>query len=440
MVILEMSINKNYCRDWDAWQGLRELVSNGRDEEIENGHMLTVTYVNKILRIENEGAKLTRDALLLGSSSKMDRTDTIGKFGEGLAIGIMALVRGGRGVKIRTGSEVWNALIERSDRYDADVLKFDCKGGNDDKKRVRVEVTNVTEDDWKGLRERFLFLVKWKKDERIQTERGDLLLSDRFRGKVFVRGVYVQDNPELAYGYNLKHAEIDRDRKMIDSWNMQWETARIWNEALAQRPDLQAVFYAMVSEARTDVAGLQHNASSTSKNVQGDIAARFLDQFGKDALPVSNMAESAEVAHLGKRGIVVSKPLGAMLAEVIGSKDTVLKATREEIVRMLSWDDMLPEHRDNLLGCIELISNVRPACTLDMIDIVDFRSTNLLGQFKTDAKRMAIASRLLGDRDELLATIVHEFSHLAGGDGTKEHVMAIENLWRDIVKSLRGAA
>jgi len=70
--------------------------------------MVVVDWRQGVLRIENEGAHLSREALLFGTTSKMGRADLIGKFGEGLKLGVLALVRAGRPVTIRSGSEVWN--------------------------------------------------------------------------------------------------------------------------------------------------------------------------------------------------------------------------------------------------------------------------------------------------------------------------------------------
>lgn len=432
---LELSINVKYLPNWGAWEGIRELVQNGKDAETEFDAPLKVTHHNDTLRIENEGAVLSREALLFGTSSKTDRADMIGKFGEGLKLGVLALVRGGRQVKIRTGGEVWTAAIARSEKYDADVLCFDIKGGNEDKKRVRVEIENVTETDWNGLKERFLFLGKFKKDERVETGRGDLLLSERFKGKVFVKGIYVQDDHRLSHGYNFSNLDVDRDRKMVSGWDLQWECSAIWREVIGARPDLLDPFFMLLQDNKADIHGIADSANYVGKDVLESAAARFTKQFGKDAIPVATTGESAEVEHLGKRGIVVSKPMGALLAQIIDTKDTLVKKSREDVTRSFSWSDLSEAQKSSLLDAMKLITTVRPECTLDLVDVVEFRS-DMMGRWKDG--RALIACKFLDDRDETLATLVHEFSHKYGGDGEVDHVRAIENLWRDIVKALRG--
>lgn len=433
---LELSINVNYLPDWGAWEGIRELVQNGKDAETEFSAPLNVSHLNDTLRIENDGAQLSREALLFGTSSKTGRSDMIGKFGEGLKLGILALVRAGHKVRIRTGSEVWTAFIAHSERYNADVLWFDCVGGREDKKRVRVEIDNVSKLEWERLRERFLFLVKHGKDSRVDTDRGQLLLAERYKGEIYVKGIYVQHDPRLSAGYNFSNVEVDRDRKMVSSWDMQWYCGQIWAEAASKRPDLMDPLFNLVLDGKADVAGLEHNANYAPTKVKECMAATFTSKFGKDAVPVANLSESAEVEHLGRRGIVVSKSLGALLATTLGNKEELNKQLREEVTRTLSWGDMTVEQKANLQGAIELIGKVREGCTLDMIDVVEFRADNLRGQYKDE--RILLASRVVADRDQCLATLIHEFSHRKGIDGEKGHVSEIEATWRDIVKHLRG--
>jgi len=433
---LELSINVNYLPAWGAWEGIRELVQNGKDAETEFGAPLTVSHLNGTLRIENEGAQLSREALLFGTSSKSGRSDMIGKFGEGLKLGILALVRAGHKVRIRSGSEVWTALIERSEKYDADVLKFDCVGGREDKKRVRVEIENVSKLEWERLRERFLFLVKRGKDDYVATERGELLLSERYKGDIYVKGIYVQTDSRLGAGYNFSNVEVDRDRKMVASWELQWYCAQIWAEAAAKRPDLMDPLFNLALDGKADVAGLENNASYAPEAVKKCMATTFAAKFGENAVPVANLAESAEVEHLGRRGIVVSKSLGALLATTLGNKEELAKQLREEVLRTLSWSDLTATQKANLQGSIELLGMVREGCTLDMIDVVAFRDDKLRGQYKDE--RILLAAHVVEDRDQCLATLVHEFSHRVGSDGEKSHVAEIEATWRDIVKHLRG--
>jgi hypothetical protein len=106
------------------------------------------------LIITNEGATLPREAMLFGHTTKIGQGNLIGKFGEGLKLGMLALVRAGHEVKIRSGSEVWLPKIERSEKFNADVLVIYIETGRQPKDRVQIEVSNVTKEDWALMRPR----------------------------------------------------------------------------------------------------------------------------------------------------------------------------------------------------------------------------------------------------------------------------------------------
>lgn len=438
---IELSITPDYVPDWDAWCGVREFVQNARDGELEFNAPMRIDWYNGTLRIENDGVTLGHESLLLGHTSKRGRDNMAGGKAEGYKLGTIALLRAGHSVKIRSGGEVWVASIEHSEKFCAKVLAFNIKGGNENKNRIRVEIGGVEKSTWEGMRDRFLFLAHPKKNDRVETSRGDLLLGG-YKGKVFVKGIFVQDDSRLSAGYNFRNVETDRDRKMVATHNLEWESSQIWIEAVARRPDLLDPFFQILSDARPDVSSVEYGAGRVTQDVRQKVTAQFAAQFGANAVPVATLAESAEIEHLGRRGIVVSKPLGALLAETLGSKEELQRQLREEVTRVYSWRELSIDQRSNLTDNITLIAQAcalssTTALSLGLVDIVDFRSETLSGQYKDG--RTLIAARILDDRDETLATLVHEFCHRLGGDGEKSHGHAVQCLWRDIVKYLRSA-
>lgn len=104
MAKIELSITTTYCPDWSSWEGIRELIQNARDAEVQHGATMSVVHRpdTRTLVITNEGVTLSREALLFGNTSKVGRSDMIGHFGEGMKVGILALLRVGGGVVIRT--------------------------------------------------------------------------------------------------------------------------------------------------------------------------------------------------------------------------------------------------------------------------------------------------------------------------------------------------
>lgn len=432
---LELTIKTDYLPTWGVWQGLRELVQNARDAELELGAPMTVDWRNNTLRIENDGATLPHEALLLGHTTKVGREELIGRFGEGLKLGILALVRSGVSVKIRSGSEVWVPTIQKSEKFNADVLVFDIQGGRKPENRVRIEVQGVTKEAWETARWKFRFLSNDTENTVVHTENGSLLLSPKMKGHIFVKGIYVSTDPKLEYGYDLARGELDRDRKMVDHYDFMFRARDILAEANAKRPDLLSGFVAALEKDSPDVRGFGAY-SHVPPAVKEAVAADFRSKHGPDAVPVRTLAESKDLDHLGKTGVVVGEALANILATVMPSSAEVKEALREETLARYGWSDLTEDERRNLTEAIDLINDSGVAKTsLDNIDVVDFRSPDLAGLVKDG--RILLSKQRLSDPDVSLATLIHEVAHRVGEDGTKGHVAAIEAIWSGIVSSLR---
>lgn len=437
----ELSIDASYLDDdrWNVAAGIREFLQNGRDAEIEQSAPLKVTHRGQKLAVENEGAVLSRDALLLGRSTKRDRQDVLaGKWGEGLKLGALALVRAGYKVVIRNGSEVWTPAIEASEKFAGrDVLTFDVKTGRQERNRVRVEIDGISADDWKALKEHFLFLRKGVGDT-VDTAKGTLLLGAKQKGCVYVKGILVQRHPDLEFGYNLKDAELDRDRRMVDHWDLKFRMRDIWFEATATRPDLIKRFSEMLEGGAVDTDGVDAwGVSGLPEAARNQIASEFKARHGDDAVPVPSLADSKDIEHLGKQGIVVKKQLQAVLESVTGSFSDLKESLAKESVREYGWHELDVDERKNIESALGLLNDVGVDIDLVGVTIADFRSENLLGQYNPADDRITLARKLLTDRAETLRVFVHEVSHRNGGDGDKGHVHQIEVIWSKIAEHLR---
>lgn len=433
---IPLTIKTTYLSSWGAYEGIRELVQNGRDSEID-GHPLKVDWHNNTLRLENEGVVLPVKALLLGHTTKEGRSDQIGKFGEGLKLGVLALVRAGHTVRIRNGSEVWVPTIERSETFDEEVLTFRIEDGRKDNTRLRIEIGGITKDAWEQMKTCFLFITKPKEAQITTTYYGSLLTAPEQRGRVFVKGIFVQTDPQLHYGYDLKDAELDRDRKMVASYDLRYNTRQILLLALNKEESLLPTFPAMLESPTLEVESLtdSYGTSSVPEAVAKFVTDDFKKKHGEDAVPVRSLAESKDVEHLGKKGVVVSQQLGTVLAKTLGDALTVKAALKKEVLKKYGWGELADVEKESLTSAVELV-NVAEPVTIDEIDIVDFRSEDLMGQFKDG--RLLLAKKHLGDANETLATLVHEAAHRGGaGDGDHSHIARVESIWKTIVAHLR---
>lgn len=435
---IELTIKVDYLPEWGAYEGLRELLQNGQDAKVEMNAPLSVRYrkESSTVVIENEGSLLPHEALLLGHTTKTDRTDLIGKFGEGLKLGVLALVRAGHSVKIRSGSEVWTPSIQRSDKFNADVLVFEIGKGRSEKSRVQVEVGGIDVETWDRTKECFLFLLDPSDLDktRVYTTYGDLLIGEKYAGKLFVKGIFVQNDPSMRYGYNFRDAEIDRDRKMIAKWDLQYKCRSIWAEAANKRPDLIEVFSQMLDQQASDLEGIdEFSARYLPDQVKTRVVSDFKAKHGESAMPVASLSESKDIEHLGRKGVVAPKSLKAVLEAVLGTADQVKTSLKREAVKTYSWGDLGDIERGNLETAIRIISEVAPI-TLDDVDVIEFRDEKILGLWKD--KRIMVAYKMLAERKTTMRVLVHELGHKLSseGDGTKDHTDVVETMWADILE------
>jgi hypothetical protein len=438
---LEITIKTSYLPEWGAYEGVRELLQNGQDARTEFGATFEVRYRadTKTLVIENEGCTLPHEALLLGHTTKQDRSSLIGKFGEGLKLGVLALIRAGHSVKIRSGSEVWVPSIQRSEKFDADVLCFNIDKGRATKDRVQIEVGGIEPDAWESMKDCFLFLLSPKAlaEVEVKTTSGSLLLGEKYAGRVYVKGIFVQRDVSLRYSYDFPDAEIDRDRKMLTKWDLNYRCQSIWKEALNKRPDLVEPFTQMLDQQSPDLDGLDDwSAKYLPDAVKAEVVRVFQDRHGADALPVTGLSESREVEHLGRKGVVTPKPLKAVLEAVLGTVEQVKANLRNETTTVYSWGDLSDVEKLNLETGISLIAKVRSGVSLDSVDVVDFRDENILGLYKDN--RVFVAKKELAVRRDALRVLVHEFGHKISRetDGAKGHTDEVEILWADITEYL----
>lgn len=431
---LELSIKADYLPSWGMWHGIRELIQNARDAEFELGAPMTVESKPNALIIENDGCVLPHEALLLGHSTKVGKAELIGRFGEGLKLGILALVRSGVRVTIRSGSEVWIPKIQRSEKFKVEVLVFDITKGRKDSNRVSIELLGIDAELWEAAKWKFLFLNDEHKPSFIETDSGALLTDPVHKGHVFVKGIYVHTDRRFDYGYNFKNAELDRDRQMVDRWDFMVRSRELLTAAFAKRPDLIDGFVATLERQGPEVEGFSY--AEPDEGLAKAVSAAFQARHGADAIPVRTLADSKDLDHLGKKGVVVGEAHAKVLSGTMQSLDAVRASLKEETLRTYGWHELSDTEKKNISESVDLIHPLIAGLKLDVVQVVDFRSPDILGLHGEGLVK--ISKKVVDDPEECLSTMVHEAAHMGGfGDGEVQHVRRIEAIWAGIVKTLR---
>jgi len=454
MAKIELSLHKNYVPTWSIWEGIREIMQNAMDEN-DKGHKISVVHSAKkeILTIGNEDSELTIPNLLIGYTTKAGDKEARGEKGEGLDLGLLALTRAGVTVEVRTPTETWVPVIEFSQKWGEEILYIKTRAVQKRREGTYISIKGITLEMWAQIENRFLDFQSYKEEDRISVSYyGDLLLEHKYKSKIYVKGIYVQTDKDLKFGYNLNTVGLDRDRRMVASHDLDWSLSKIISGAVSQRPEkMKAIVWEMINNEVRDVMGFSKYNSDES--IKKAMAEMFTKEHGEDAVPVDSIGQSEEMVSVGKRGVVAPRVLRDIVDGEVDSVEKVREKLALSTTKTHSWDDLteveagvltkaaktidfaLNLFRGNKNLCFAMESTELYSCpddrVLDMIQIVDFRKDTIRGMCDTKSGEIQIARVCLGNYHITLRTLIHELAHRfsKSGDARVQHAYTTESIW-----------
>jgi hypothetical protein len=432
---IPLSVTAGYRPGWGVWQGMREIVQNALDQQDASDQPFRIARKGKRVIISNPGVRLDASVWLLGKTSKAYDPKARGKFGEGLKLACLALIRSGVAVRIVNDDESWTPSIEPSEIYGgAEVLVISTHKLQSSRGAFEVTIEPIGDEDWDTFQSRVLSLRKPAAKDAIHVPSGRVLLARP--GAVFCKGLFVTDVVGLQYGYDLESLELDVDRKMADPWSFNSALARVWSEVIAAHPDKVDLVTGMLEAQATDVRELHWYANTA---LQGALADKFRETYKDEtAVPVLSLAEARELEHLGLQGVIVSKPHKELLEKTMGTLDARKASAGKTARRIVQPCEFTTQEKDALrwaLGLLEPVAKElgHPAVEARTI-VVEFGDKGLLGLHEDGDVKLARA--ILSDRAETLRVLVHEVAHDVGGDGEKSHERREGKLFARIAQRL----
>jgi len=361
---IQLTIDTEYCGSWGVWEGIRELISNAKDaEELNPRNAMEIKHSKERSQLVIKTRETIVDPatlLVLGKSGKRGR-DVRGRFGEGFAIGCMALTRAGHPVAFRNADTSWKCTFDRVEDgplSGQELLTFYSRAITPTPDFV-VTIDNVTKEVWDALRPLFLFLTPPPPDEVVAVDQGSLILSEDRRGMVYARGVFVRRFERLDCGYDLRDIQLDRDRQMIDEWTLGTALSDLWASVLSGRKDVQHAGEALARRAydlaKSNADESRHFRWRTDERLVGHMKAQFVAEHGDNAVPVSTMAEADEITSLGAKPTMVNATLRELLAKT-GLSPEHAKASLEGQVRARFLPSQLTEVERGVLKVVNLVT------------------------------------------------------------------------------------
>lgn len=431
---IELTIESSYLPNWGIWEGIRELIQNAKDADQKNFPLKIHHDNNNTLTISNEGALLSHKDLLLGHTTKLNDDSQIGMYGEGLKLGILALVREDCNIIIHSGKETWRPFLSMSKKFKTKVLTFDIKKNKTEYNGVKVKVSGISLEQWNEYLKRFLFFQADCYEFPNFSDVGSILKKE-YKGKCYVKGIFVQTKSNLEYGYNFTNINVDRDRRMIDGWDLNYNIISIWKNFSKTKLSFPIIYNMLKNNIKDLSAISSYDVNGFSTSCLDYINNKFIDEYGKDVIPVKDISQAKDVQFLGKLGIVFPEQFCLMVLKGEGF-NCIKKDLEEQIISIHNFDDLYNVEKENLNFSINMInrSDVNTIFLSDM-QICSFKTDKILGLYQD--KKVKLSKKILKDKYLTLRVLIHEVAHKVDGDGTKGHTNEIEEIWTGIFKSMR---
>lgn len=349
----ELTLSMNYVKNWTYIEAFRELFQNAIDNEIQNPDnkmLFAFDEEKETIRICNKISKLEVETLLLGETTKADDTNTIGQHGEGYKVAFVVLLRENKTITVYNYGkrEIWKVRAIKSKRYDNKVIPVVTIEKEAIWKKVpdndlTIEVGNVTKDEYEQIKRKNLHLREEAFNFCSVENIGRALLDETESGNVYVKGLYINNVKGLKYGYDFEPSRIklDRDRRLLDSIDVAWETSRFWSSVSVQNQDnteLLKLITQMVLDTNIDVKYMYHFWASDS--LANDLARTFKKLNGHKAIPVVNNEQYAKAEKQGYNPIIAPESVAYLYksATILHdyAKALETKTLKEELTEFIS--------------------------------------------------------------------------------------------------------
>lgn len=318
MEVLEIALGPDYA-EWCAWEAIREIVQNYLDAE-DGGSCSNFGYDSSeeywidgvprrgCLWFRNEGVKIERRSLILGGTDKAGDSKSRGRWGEGMKLAWSTLHRLGMRVEMIANDERWMPRIGYSQSFGADILHVDVHPHDGDGS-IEVRLIGVDEGLWGEVCQKILSLLDLEDSEFINGYGGRLLLSDRFKGNLYVKGIFVCKLKGVwNYGYDLDDVILDRDRKIPNSYSLHPKICHLIKSLVEDgKMDPEDVM-AVLESGDFEDGKLFADAYNDDHlgEFHREIADSFSKMYGPDAVPVLAADDVHSLRSKGLRGVVVS--------------------------------------------------------------------------------------------------------------------------------------
>ena len=120
----------------------------------------------------------------------------------------------------------------------------------------------------------------------VNCENGSILLDKKFKGKMYVEGLYIQTDDNFQYGYNFNSdvVELDRDRKAINYYELRALTA----QSIVTAEECNKEIFDAITKSCVDVRDIEEVIDEASES--------FLEEYREQFYYENKLEENTLVA------------------------------------------------------------------------------------------------------------------------------------------------
>ena len=347
---IKLSFTEDYVGHWSWWQGARELMQNAIDTKDFD---IQFDYSAGEMKIISRGGAIPTRALLLGATTKRNDSSTIGKFGEGMKLGFLVLLREGARVAMENGRDLWVPEIVLDEEMDAKVLAVNiCEGNLPDRDPnvVTIKIQGIPKDAMDEIMDNYAPTTE--REVVIENSRGKAYKKIWQEGanqeedddgnaiggdcNLFVNGLFVtrvRGNFKFDYDFKPEAFVLDRDRDSANLYEVKYEANRLLSEsddidllaglALEEYDDLALFSERRVKSSGGSFWGASYRSGEEQDSLTKTAVSMFANKYGKDAYPIDDTWTD------GKKRVVTQMAIGKGYTPIT-VKNAIYKMVQKE--------------------------------------------------------------------------------------------------------------
>ncbi len=448
-------------QEWGDWEAIRDIVQNALDE----AEAYRWGYDGEGLWISDRGRGVAIADFLLGPP-KLKPDYARGRFGEGMKIASLALVRKGYHVHIETvGRELWIVFLEQAVDGKAETLAALWRPDGR-MQGTEFHIIGYTgpayEDRFAVNLPRSSILAETPSPLSEPIRRYNQLIDYAFPtgSRIFARDIYMRDINSL-YSYNLWGFDMAPDRFGPKNETEMWaDVGRTW--ACVKDVNLLEKFLQMVKEPPVIETAESHQVSMSgwamgTEPVSGKSYMEFVrdnasawksawqNNFGENAVIRTTDRWDGTVRHLGYVPVSVHYGVQRCLSQAITTDEELVKVSQERLRDV----EVIPDERltPRQLASLKLARAIADRLTHWMWSPVKGVHAAIIppasdrvrtaGMYSRNTEEIFIGSDQLEHGRNTVDTTIHEIAHHTSGaeDGEEAHNAELTRIAGQVVEA-----